>query len=647
MDTGTKVSHEPTGDGAAAAAAADSINHAFRHHLEAAFCTPSGRQPSWLVRAQRVAASQLRSSGLGVKVPFLVHAFESATQRADEPFEVFVIGEGKFGKSTLINALFGRPVARTDFLPKTWCFNRYVAVARPSNDVKVFLSATERIRRRLQQTLGPVQSEERGLRVYSVARDVVDTLMDDEEKRISDDQGYISPIQEIEWEVPQDSALLPGLRLVDTQGLRQIIGTYLHRNYLKWQYERADAVIWLLACDRQASWATDEEMSEATRYGKPIILVLSRWDKVDNPDLRYREALARYGSRVNDVVPLSALRAFLSMRPPGYVYSSADYKMLKLAGTTEWSDLRALSGIDKLIRAFEPIAQRKWQFVRSVQTYSTRRRQQTEYRAMFVTEVAEIRRNLDVFRHLLHAVESAQAELIETVETKMRHVAKQQAKQIDQRLSLIDCYTHPQARALLQLDTIALELAEAEQDLAAQCTHQLNQIVASAHRSDATYTSSEFGPTGSTAFQKSLASLGDISVDVRPSTPQFDTDITVIGFWDEILIFAGTIPLIGGLVKSQLDERTQRIRSELRNKIVTQLEASCASSAENLKTAVRETSTRLTSDIRGHMDSIGGEAAFEQRAAAIEAAATTCAVPPLFIDVPLRWMRALRWPQAR
>ncbi len=33
---------------------------------------------------------------------------------------VFIIGEGNFGKSSLINHLLGRPVAAVSHLPKTW-----------------------------------------------------------------------------------------------------------------------------------------------------------------------------------------------------------------------------------------------------------------------------------------------------------------------------------------------------------------------------------------------------------------------------------------------------------------------------------------------------------------------------------------------
>ena len=44
-------------------------------------------------------------------------------QLADDlgrPFLLFVVGMGKFGKSTLINTLLGQRVAAMDALPKTW-----------------------------------------------------------------------------------------------------------------------------------------------------------------------------------------------------------------------------------------------------------------------------------------------------------------------------------------------------------------------------------------------------------------------------------------------------------------------------------------------------------------------------------------------
>ena len=43
----------------------------------------------------------------------------------EEPLRFMIVGEGKSGKSTLLNALVGEDVAEVDDMPKTWCINAY------------------------------------------------------------------------------------------------------------------------------------------------------------------------------------------------------------------------------------------------------------------------------------------------------------------------------------------------------------------------------------------------------------------------------------------------------------------------------------------------------------------------------------------
>ena len=42
------------------------------------------------------------------------------------PLKIMIVGEGKSGKSTLLNALVGREVAQVNDEPKTWCINLYI-----------------------------------------------------------------------------------------------------------------------------------------------------------------------------------------------------------------------------------------------------------------------------------------------------------------------------------------------------------------------------------------------------------------------------------------------------------------------------------------------------------------------------------------
>ena len=58
---------------------------------------------------------------------FLEQAERVAQRARDsaEPLLVMVVGEGNFGKSSLVNALAGRRVAPVSIIPKTWKVDLY------------------------------------------------------------------------------------------------------------------------------------------------------------------------------------------------------------------------------------------------------------------------------------------------------------------------------------------------------------------------------------------------------------------------------------------------------------------------------------------------------------------------------------------
>lgn len=62
------------------------------------------------------------------------------------PFLLFVVGMGKFGKSTLINALLGQRVAAMDALPKTWKIDVFTHTL-PENvaEVRTYQGHVERL----------------------------------------------------------------------------------------------------------------------------------------------------------------------------------------------------------------------------------------------------------------------------------------------------------------------------------------------------------------------------------------------------------------------------------------------------------------------------------------------------------------------
>ena len=57
----------------------------------------------------------------------LSERIESQLRLIDEPLRIMIVGEGKSGKSSLLNALVGSTVAEVDYVPKTWCIGVYAS----------------------------------------------------------------------------------------------------------------------------------------------------------------------------------------------------------------------------------------------------------------------------------------------------------------------------------------------------------------------------------------------------------------------------------------------------------------------------------------------------------------------------------------
>ena len=93
--------------------------------------------PGWLASSVRDCQSRYQGLSLTEEFQSAVNAFAVAPKR--KPFELFVVGEGKFGKSTLVNCLLGEELSRVRVLPETRCFLRYVLTNMPDQIARLYV----------------------------------------------------------------------------------------------------------------------------------------------------------------------------------------------------------------------------------------------------------------------------------------------------------------------------------------------------------------------------------------------------------------------------------------------------------------------------------------------------------------------------
>lgn len=206
------------------------------------------------------------------------------------PLLIMVVGEGKFGKSTLINALSGKPVAPVSIVPKTWKVDLYEAVAGPENALLSWRSNPD-----TPETLEIPEAQ----RVCSEQETKA-------QEAKAQELSWKSDLYQVHWRV---NSLWPpeGVALVDTPGFSQlradssVSNTFLYgskgivfeaSDAFKYYFYRADVVLWCIRADRLQDHET-LEMLKASGKRDDIVGILTHMDKM--PDERWNEVETKAG----------------------------------------------------------------------------------------------------------------------------------------------------------------------------------------------------------------------------------------------------------------------------------------------------------------------------------------------------------------
>ena len=355
--------------------------------LERILFTALAGTPAWLREARYNCENRYNKIQLTDQFKAAISAFDDDNQK---PFELFVLGEGKFGKSTIVNCLLGQELSKVKGLPETRCFHRYVFKDNPSDYTTLFLRTKPVVHDWLISKLGngkPVK-ELFEILEYQAPHELANQLVAQDVLK-QENGDYEQAIYEIERDIKTNdsSHFKREIRIVDTQGLDQIfpddIKSSIQLNvgnsrescrdwmrdtprglHLDWQFRRCDAVLWCINSKRLGSAATLEYLNYFSDYSKKIVIALTHIDIAKNEKQRDRlmaKAREKYSQYSDTIIPVNGKAAWESI----FTRDQVGY---------------GESGMSSLVDNLVDICDRDGERVRNVSRYKGLRQTEKQYR---------------------------------------------------------------------------------------------------------------------------------------------------------------------------------------------------------------------------------------------------------------------------
>jgi len=236
----------------------------------------------------------------------------------ENPFLLFIMGSGNYGKSTLINALLQEKVIETSDIPNTWKLDLFTK--SDNEKIKITYNDEREIIKSLSNGKKILKEEEHKFKISKkeiskIILNYKNKLSKEKLKELKIEQEklhlYKSDIEQIKYYL-KNKKILNDFTIVDTPGLNQtLLKNTLNR--MKKYYQKSDGVIWLIDAQNIVSKETNkliEEINEIDNlHEKKIIGVVNKIDIIKNEkDLeRLKEKVNEiYSNKFNDIVYISA-----------------------------------------------------------------------------------------------------------------------------------------------------------------------------------------------------------------------------------------------------------------------------------------------------------------------------------------------------
>lgn len=263
----------------------------------------------------------------------------SEKQRLRRKMMLFVIGDGKSGKSTLVNALIGlgQEVAEIDDLPNTRYIHIYtneiekgmvrIRYYNEENEICEEMISQSECLQRIQKEREEIKQNERECKkkIRELSKGKSPEEKEEIERAIYQEFGKSGNIIELFWGL-EKSRLLENCNLIDTPGFNQNIDSkYIEKKRnieaLKSHYNQADGILWVLDSQTISGSNTKKlysQLCEAYEDSKEdmkknLFYVVNKMDIITTEEDKKRlveEAGSLYQDLAVNIAYLSAKMAF-------------------------------------------------------------------------------------------------------------------------------------------------------------------------------------------------------------------------------------------------------------------------------------------------------------------------------------------------
>ena len=242
----------------------------------------------------------------------------NSIKELENPFLLFIMGSGNYGKSTLINALLQDKIIETSDIPNTWKLDMFIK--SDDEKLKITYSNEKEIVKSLSSGKMLLKEEEHKLKMskLEISKKILSyksKLSKEKLKEFKLEQEklylYKSDIEQIKYYL-NNKKILNDFTIVDTPGLNQtLLKNTLNR--MNKYYKKSDGVLWLIDAQNIVSKENNKLIDEISKidnlHEKKIIGVVNKIDIINNDkDLkRIKEKVNElYKNKFNDIVYISA-----------------------------------------------------------------------------------------------------------------------------------------------------------------------------------------------------------------------------------------------------------------------------------------------------------------------------------------------------